>query len=727
MRKKSVHLYYLIKRFIPRHLQLSLRRQIAFRKIDKIGCKWPIDDRANSGPEAWTGWPDGKQFSLVLTHDVDTQKGHDRCLQLAEIEEKLGFRSSFNFVVDDYTVSSELRQELVNRGFEVGVHGLTHDASLYRSEVEFKKQAKRINQILKEWGAVGFRSPCMYHNLEWLSFLDIEYDASTFDTDPFEPQPTGLNTIYPIWFTNENEEKGYVELPYTLPQDFTLFVLLQKSDIGIWIKKLNWIAVNGGMVLINVHPDYMTFSKFKCFDEYPVDYYKNFLESIRENYDGKYWHTLPKEMAAFWKRNCGSRRSLLNLPELRAANCDSPSTHRRSLNVCQLAYTFYESDNRVIRYSEFLKEQGSDVDVIALRDQKQDSCTECNDIRVFHIQRRTLNEKTPLSYLLKILLFMLRAMALISIKQLKRPYDLIHIHNVPDFLVFAAWLPKLMGAKIILDIHDILPELFAGKFGASENCFIFYCMLAIEKLSCAFANHVIVANDIWREKLIRRALPENKCTTIMNYPDLRMFKPLPKSAQEKEGRFIMMYPGSLNHHQGLDIAIKAFARIKDVLPNMDFQIYGSGPSKAELIKLVNQLDLGERVFFPPGLPIKNMSKVMSAADLGIVPKRADGFGNEAFSTKTLEFMACGVPIIVSKTRIDQYYFDDSIVVFFKPGDVNDLAEAIRKTANNKEKMRELSENALKYVSDKSWKKHKSIYDCIITRLITNPSNRDKKC
>ncbi|MBI5591072.1 MAG: polysaccharide deacetylase family protein [Deltaproteobacteria bacterium] len=299
--KNYYHIYYLIKRFIPRQMQLSLRRKLLFRKIGKYVNEWPINYRASSLPEGWTGWPDGKQFAFVLTHDVDTQRGHDRCIQLAEIEEKLGFRSSFNFVVDDYTVSSEVRRELVSRGFEVGVHGLTHNASLYRSRSEFQKQAERINQILKEWNAIGFRSPCMYRNLEWLSILDIAYDASTFDTDPFEPQPDGVETIFPFLVQFANGQKGYIELPYTLPQDFTLFVLMQEPDIGIWVKKLDWIAGHGGMALMNVHPDYLNFSGHKNLEEYPVSYYQDFLEHMLQKYQNKYWHVLPKEMAYFWK------------------------------------------------------------------------------------------------------------------------------------------------------------------------------------------------------------------------------------------------------------------------------------------------------------------------------------------------------------------------------------------------------------------------------------------
>src|SRR5262249_30281051 len=144
--------------------------------------------------------PNGKQFAVVLTHDVEGQSGLEKCRKLMALEAKLGFRSSFNFVPEgEYQVGRELREELSRSGFEVGVHDLHHDGKLYRSRCEFERTAVRINQYLKEWNAVGFRAGFMLHNLEWLHDLNVEYDASTFDTDPFEPQPDGVSTIFPFW------------------------------------------------------------------------------------------------------------------------------------------------------------------------------------------------------------------------------------------------------------------------------------------------------------------------------------------------------------------------------------------------------------------------------------------------------------------------------------------------------------------------------------------------
>jgi peptidoglycan/xylan/chitin deacetylase (PgdA/CDA1 family) len=208
----------------------------------------------------------------------------------------------FNFVPERYSVSPDLQSELVQNGFEVGVHGLNHDGKLFRTKGIFEHRSRKINQYLEKWNAVGFRAPAMHHNLEWMTTLNIEYDLSTFDTDPFEPQSDGVNTIYPFQIDGKQLGNGYIEMPYTLPQDFTLFVLMKEQDIKIWINKANWIAEAGGMILINTHPDYMNFKNQKgAVDEYPVKFYEDFLKFIINNYEKQYWNVLPKEMARFWR------------------------------------------------------------------------------------------------------------------------------------------------------------------------------------------------------------------------------------------------------------------------------------------------------------------------------------------------------------------------------------------------------------------------------------------
>jgi glycosyltransferase involved in cell wall biosynthesis len=178
----------------------------------------------------------------------------------------------------------------------------------------------------------------------------------------------------------------------------------------------------------------------------------------------------------------------------------------------------------------------------------------------------------------------------------------------------------------------------------------------------------------------------------------------------------MLYPGTLGWHQGLDIAIKAFAKIKDQAPQAELYIYGRGTERDNLAQLIAELHLDNKVFIKDTMPINQIAEIMANADLGIVPKKNDPFGGEAFSTKTLEFMSLGIPVIVSGTKIDRHYFNDSVVKFFIPDDVNDLAQSMLTLFKNKEQRDALRDNALCFVEDYRWSKKKNEYFDLVDSL-----------
>ena len=300
-------LYYVVRPLILRSLQIAARRKIAARKRERHRHIWPIDPGAGMPPLGWKGWPQARKFAFILKHDVDTHVGMGKCKDLAKLEMDLGLRSSFNFVPLRYNSKDSLRVWLSNQGFEIGVHGLYHDGKLFVSRKTFLERAEKINDFLRRWDAVGFNAPSMLRNLEWILDLDIEYDQSTFDTDPFEPQAEGVRTIFPFIYRGRGDGAGYVELPYTLPQDHCLFVILQEKDISIWKQKLDWIAEKGGMALLNTHPDYMNFgNKQDALEEYPVSHYLDFLTYVKTKYRGQYWNALPRDIARFWRATMAS-------------------------------------------------------------------------------------------------------------------------------------------------------------------------------------------------------------------------------------------------------------------------------------------------------------------------------------------------------------------------------------------------------------------------------------
>jgi hypothetical protein len=206
--------------------------------------------------------------------------------QVRQLERKYGVVSSWNFVAERYPFDKKVFMELESERCEIGLHGLYHDGKKFSSREIFEERLPKINDYLRNWEAVGFRSPATHRNPEWMPEIAAEYDSSFPDTDPFEPQSGGCCSIFPFFLGN------MVELPITLVQDHTLIEILQRKDIELWKEKANWIIENHGLVNIIIHPDYML-------TERSLWYYEEFLRYItsQENL----WFALPKEVARWWR------------------------------------------------------------------------------------------------------------------------------------------------------------------------------------------------------------------------------------------------------------------------------------------------------------------------------------------------------------------------------------------------------------------------------------------
>ena len=296
-------------------------------------------------------------------------------------------------------------------------------------------------------------------------------------------------------------------------------------------------------------------------------------------------------------------------------------------------------------------------------------------MNVYRIQARNIDERGRISYSFKVVLFLLHAAICVARRHLRSRYDLVHVQSIPDVLVFSALLPKLLGTPVILDLRDLVPELAVSKFNVAEGSFLFKLLRFIEKCSASFANHVIVANPIWYERVVSRSANRSKCSMLWYSPDPAVFYPRPR--QPRDGKFVMMYPGTLSWHQGLDIAIRALPKIRKAIPHAELHIYAEGNARDSLAALAAQLNLGDGVRFFDIVPTATLVERMAASDLAVVPKRAsERFGNEAASTKIPEFMAVGVPVVASRTDIESLLFDDSQLCYFRSEDEDDLARAV---------------------------------------------------
>lgn len=379
-----------------------------------------------------------------------------------------------------------------------------------------------------------------------------------------------------------------------------------------------------------------------------------------------------------------------------------------------LVYSFYEDDNRVRRYAETLIDIGYEVDVVALQGNNRPPYYNLKGVHVYGIQKRIKNEKNKLGYFMRIFKFMLVSMLFLSKKQALQKYDLIHIHSVPDFLVFAALFLKITGTKIILDIHDIVPELYITKFKKKQNSTIFKILVFMEKLSACFADHVIIANHIWYERVISRSIHKDKVSVVLNYPDDKIFNVSRNIVSETD--FIMLYPGTLSKHQGIDVALRALHKVKETVPNLKFHIYGRGTDESYLKDLTAQFNLTDRVSFFSPVPLEEIAQVMANADFGIEPKLKEGFSNEAFSTKIFEFMLLNVPVIVSDTYIHKYYVDQNCVRYFEAGNAAELSGCIIDFYRNKKMRMQYVAKSKAFIKNLRWSKRKAEYLNILSNV-----------
>jgi hypothetical protein len=305
-RRTAVRGYYRARSFMPRPVWIWLRRRYARVQARTTFPRWPIEpalddllDLLHSILQSIAGepvpsiapWPDGKRWALVCTHDVETQRGVAALDPVLAVERSLGVRSCWNFAPRRYEVTLDQVEGLIESGCEVGVHGLYHDGRDLDPDM-LSERLPGMRRAADDWQATGFRAPATRRDWATMPLLGFDYDSSYPDTDPFEPQAGGCCAWLPFF------NQSTVELPITMPQDHTLFVILRHRDEQTWVRKAQLLRARGGMALLDTHPDYLT-------DPTIFGSYRRFLERFAPDPD--VWLALPDEVNTWWRRRADSR------------------------------------------------------------------------------------------------------------------------------------------------------------------------------------------------------------------------------------------------------------------------------------------------------------------------------------------------------------------------------------------------------------------------------------
>jgi peptidoglycan/xylan/chitin deacetylase (PgdA/CDA1 family) len=301
----ALALFYRVKRLIPRSVQIGLRRRLIKRQGAPVFPAWPFEvagsqlvqiafadallDRGVDAVRFPWFWPDGAAAAVTLTHDVESADGLERAAVVAEWEERYGLRSSFNIVSDWYPIDTDRLDHLRSRGHEIGSHAIRHDRSLFSSREEFERQLPLLREAAERFGAVGFRSPATHRVIGWLGELPFSYDCTMPHSDPYEPVPGGTGTAWPFF------HGPVVELPYTAPQDHTLFNLLGHRDATLWHEQLNRIVACNGLFQLLTHPDADYLGRERIGHAY-----REVIGEVAGRED--LWVALPREVADWWRR-----------------------------------------------------------------------------------------------------------------------------------------------------------------------------------------------------------------------------------------------------------------------------------------------------------------------------------------------------------------------------------------------------------------------------------------
>jgi glycosyltransferase involved in cell wall biosynthesis len=383
--------------------------------------------------------------------------------------------------------------------------------------------------------------------------------------------------------------------------------------------------------------------------------------------------------------------------------------------ICMIAYTFYSSDPRVRREAEALAERGDTVDFICLKEERPSSAGNYGRVRLYPLNAGRYQGKNIVSYLFNYASFFLQSFVLVTWLFFRKRYDIIQVHTMPDFLVFAALIPKLMGAKVILDVHDLMPELYMCKFKSGPRHPVIRLITWVERLSIGFANSAIAVHAPHRDALVRHGNAAQKFGIVLNSPDPRIFHK--NGYVRKDDKFRLIYHGTVARRHGLEVALRAVNAVKREVPNLEFLIIGHGDDLQRVKELVEGMELGNCVRFEKTMPVERLPEYLQQADIGVVPILYDPFTRYMLPLKLMEYAGMEIPCISSETETIRAYFDDQMVRFIKPGDEQQMADAILELYRNPKQRACLSANGSRFIAQFGWEHQKQKYFELVDALL----------
>jgi len=385
--------------------------------------------------------------------------------------------------------------------------------------------------------------------------------------------------------------------------------------------------------------------------------------------------------------------------------------------LAMVVFSYYPADIRVRREAEALVDTGITVDILCLRGKSEAKKEIVDGVQVYRIPLQRKRSR-KIRYIWEYISFISLSFLFLSILYIHKRYKIIHIHNMPDFLVFSSLLPRICGSKIILDLHDPTPEVFMAKYRVGINHPLIKIIIKLEKYSIKYSDVVITPNIAFRDIFIKRGCPEKKIYIVMNSPQEKFFgNDNNKLKKIDNNKFIIMYHGVLVERNGIDIALRAVHLVRNKIPNIIFNVFGEGDFANRFLDLVKELNLNEVVNYYGQVPLNKIVSSIQAAHVGLIPNKPSIHWEHAVPTRIFEYLSQGVPVIAPRTKGIRDYFPNDSIFFTEPGDPRRIAQVILEVYFNPEKVQRVLKKGVSIYKKYMWKYQRKNLEKIVKNLM----------
>lgn len=386
-------------------------------------------------------------------------------------------------------------------------------------------------------------------------------------------------------------------------------------------------------------------------------------------------------------------------------------------DVLVIRQAHFPLDPRVRREVQALLDAGFEVDVLCTRGKGEPVHEREGRLRVFRLPLYHRRGGAP-GYVLEYVIFFAAAAIAAAVLQARRRYRLVEVHTLPDALVFAAAVPRLLGARVLLDLHECMPEFFASKFGAGPGHPVVRALGSLEQAAIRFADHAITCTDEMRDVFVQRGATGSAIDVVLNAADESIFVPIDQPAGASDNDFVVICHGAVEERYGLDTAVRALALLREDLPGLRLDIYGDGSYLGAVRRLAAELGVSDRVWFSDGyVALERLVDAIARADVGLVAMKRDAFRDLTQCNKMYDFVAMHRPVVASRTASAAKLFDDSAFAWFEGGDERDLARALRAVHDDPGLRSRLVHSATLQCEPYRWARQRRIYLRAVDRLL----------